>query len=100
MEPNPDVRLPEASAPTEVREELTTFDPKVVAFKTEVPLICSSLPVAKFKLLFTFTRPVVDPPSVKWLILVVARFPSPVKYVATLAVEPAMEAVGVPDKTF
>jgi len=43
--------------------------------------------------------PVVEPPRVRGAMLVVARLPSPVRYVATLAVVPDMEAVGVPSFT-
>ena len=48
--PKPSVIEPEAKAPTEVKEELTTALPKVVAFKVLTPLMLTARPVAKLKL--------------------------------------------------
>ena len=39
----------EVNVPTLVNEELTTLDPRVVAFKTDVLLILYALPDARFK---------------------------------------------------
>ena len=46
ISPNPDVMLPLSSAPTVVREEVTTPEPNVSELRTEVLAILNSLPEA------------------------------------------------------
>ena len=46
--PNPDEIPPEFSVPTEVKDELTTLDPRVSLVNTVALLILYSLPVTRF----------------------------------------------------
>ena len=64
MDPNPEAMEPEDNAPTPVREEFTTREPRVVAFSTDVPLMKYPLPDPRLRLLVTDRppAPVNDPP--------------------------------------
>ena len=48
--PKAEVIEPEDKAPVPVSDELTTAEPRVVAFKTEAPLMLKARPVAKLRL--------------------------------------------------
>ena len=74
--PNPEAIEPEASAPTVVKLDVVTPVPRVVAFKTDVPLIRYAFPVDRDKspVLVTLPEPligesvmfpVVSPPRVR-----------------------------------